>query len=202
MPANIFTTSLKGPKVVFRAKLIPRAPFDRSIIKTNWRAINKSPLQQAGVFVRRKMRDLIRKDRSKKQLPSKPGKPPKARLFKGDFPFRRIFSVPDNFHTQVVIGHVGWGASQTPMETHEFGKRKKVRLRTRRKTRPMTARAKAAARRKFQAGAIPQQTQFQYQTKTVRYPKREFARPALEKTIKKIPALWRNSVSSSTIKGK
>jgi len=189
-----------GSNVNFRIKLIPSAPFDRSIIKRNWKAINRSPLQRAGVYVRRKMRDLIRKDTSKKQKPSKPGKPPKARPYKGGYPFRLIYSVPDQYHSRVIIGHVGWGANQTPMELHEFGKTKRVSVIIRQPGKRLkSAAARAAARRKYLSGAIPQKF-IPRTTRLVRYPKREFAHPALMKTISKLPALWLNSVSNATVK--
>lgn len=185
--------------------------FDKSILQKNWKRVNRSPIQQAGIFVRRTMRDLIRPDRTKAQNPAKPGRPPKARRHKGSYPFRMIFSEPDIHDTSVAIGHYGFrpGANQTVMSVHEFGESKVITVpvkQRRGRSYVLSPAQKANARRKFLNGTIrhnrigAQGNNPRIQMR-VRYPKREFANPALEKNLDKIPTLWRGSFNDVTVAG-
>jgi len=176
--------------------------FDRNIVKKNWKAINEGPLKRAGLLARKIMIRSIRKDRTKKQLPSKVGKPPKSRHV--GHPFRLIFSLPKGT-SAVVVGHMAFRSQdQTTMSVNEFGEnvsRQIIKPRAKgfsKKGRKLSKKQIRAAKRKFKAGQIKHKKPDRI-TKTVRYPKRPFARPALEKTKDKLPALWANSVKHSTV---
>ncbi len=175
--------------------------FDSSILKKNWKAVNKTPLQQAGIYVRRTMRDLIRPDRSKKNLPAKPGRPPKARKHKGIYPFRMIFSEPDTLGTSVAIGHFGFrpGANQTVMSIHEFGETQVITVPVKPgPKRPTTPAQRASARRMYLSGRL-RRPKSKRATVRINYPRREFANPALEKNLSKIPTLWKGSFNSASV---
>lgn len=174
--------------------------FTRSFISgVNWDRINRGPLQQAGIRVRRKMRDAIRKDLSKSQKPSKPGKPPKSRA--AGHPFRRIFSVPVFHDTSVFIGHEGFGQKPTPMEIHEFGRTVKIKTqphRGRKKT-LLTQRQKIAAKNKYQSGELKHESP-KTVIKAKKFPERRFAQPSLDKVRSQLPQLWKNSVRKGVVK--
>ena len=57
-----------------------------------------------------------------------------------------------------------------------------------------------AARRKYLAGQIPSK-QTRWTKKTVKYPERKFAWPALRKVAYKILPLWKGVFKSATVKG-
>jgi len=190
----IFRRTFRIPgKGQFQISSRGMATFNRDIFQTNWKKINESPLKRAGLLARRIMINMIRKDKSKKQLPAKPGRPPKSRA--EGHPFRRIFSVPKGL-ASVVVGHVGFRRrTPTVMETHEFGERvtKKVLKPTRRSA--LTGKQRRAARRLFQAGRIQRASKVEMVEKQIQYPKRPFAEPTLKKATDRFPALWANSVS-------
>ena len=202
---NKFHFSGKGP---IKLKTKGFHTFDKSIIKTNWAAINETPIKRAGLLARRIMIGLIRRDNSKKQNPSKPPKPPKSRA--PGHPFKKIYSKPDRHDTSATIGHMGFGASQTAMEINEFGQevktnvivrlRKNTRKGKRGRTRKTSLRQRRAAREKFQSGALKHTSVTRFVSKTVSYPERPFALPALQRTASKLPALWKNSISSATVR--
>ncbi len=171
--------------------------FHKDIIKTNWSAIVESPLKRAGLLVRRIERQAIRRDTTKKQRPSKPGRPPKSR-HPQDL-FRQIYSVPDAKKGQVLIGHRGLYGGQTVMEIHEFGQTatRKVRVlpgsSKRRRIKDPQQRKKVAAM--YAAGSLRSVNKPpSYRTVTVRYPERKFAKPSLTKALPKIIGMWKNAV--------
>lgn len=156
--------------------------FDRSIIKTNWKAINENPLKKAGLLVRKVARQSIR--RAKKGGKSGPaGSPPRSRLAGSTPPFKMIYSVPEGF-TRVVVGMVGFASKGTPVPgLQEHGgtasrwvfEKKQDKGDRNRKGHFKKARNKRVK-------------------KSVRYPKRPFMEPALEKTQDKLPGLWSGSL--------
>ena len=142
---------------------------------------------------------LIRRDHTKSQRPSKPGRPPKSR-HPSDI-FRRIYSVPHPLETNVIIGHVGLYGGQTAMEIHEFGQsvtiREKIIEQKYFTIHDPIHRAKV--RQKFLSGKIkskPRRTR----SRTIQMPKRPFAAPTLQRVQKRLPALWANSVSHATVR--
>ena len=178
--------------------------FDKSIFKTNWKAINEGPLKRAGLMTRKIMIQSIKKARTSKktglviQRPSKVGKPPRSRA--AGHPFKEIFSKPDALGGRVLIGHVGWRMARqhTPMEMHEFGKSTKINVIIKRK-RKYRGKRRQAARAKFKAGLIPH-VPVQRTPKSVKMPKRPFALPALEIAKTRLPELWRDSISKSGVR--
>ena len=173
--------------------------FDRSIIKRNWSNINQGPLHKIGALARTVERGLIRKDTSKKKTPSKPGRPPKSRA--PGHPFKRIYYVVNRFQTNVIIGHVGFGAAQTPMEIHEEGQRVRIKRRIFKKSqRPIQdPLRRKRIRELFLQGRIrpgPHLTT----SESIKMPERKFARPTVEKVAPRMPKLWENSVSTATVR--
>lgn len=163
--------------------------FDRNVFKTRWKRINESPMKKAGLFVRKTAIRSIRKipkltKKGKPTKPSKPGKPPRSRG-SGD-PLRKIFSVTTSLGTRTIVGPVGFtakgkgGDTTTVPELHEKGGRARRGI-----LKTITGGEKRGKGRK-------RRTKFVFQT--VRYRKRPFMVPALEKTAPKFPALWRNTV--------
>ena len=177
--------------------------FNRNIFSHNWSQINDGPLKKAGLLTRKIMRGSIRRATiSKKtgdisQKPSKPGKPPKSRH--PSHPFKKIFSLPSK--RDVIIGHVGFGSKQTPMEMHEFGQQATIMTPMLPRRRAVSRRQAKAAREKFISGQIKSK-KVPRVPKKIRMPKRPFAQPALVKAKSKLPGLWRNSVNKSTVRNK
>ena len=162
--------------------------FDRSIIRTNWRAINEGPLKKAGLLVRRIARGSIRHvggpSSKRRARPSRPGTPPRSR--KSSRPFKLIYSVPDKFGTSVVVGMMGFGGKDPIPGLHELGGR--VRRRVFANTNP------------FRHGnRINRRQKTKLVTRTVRYPVRAFMRPALQRALPKLPMLWRTSMPSRPV---
>lgn len=174
--------------------------FDKSIIKRNWKAINEGPLKRAGLLARRIERQSIRKDITKKQNPSKPGRPPKSRH--PGHPFRMIYSIPNPLDTSVIIGHVGFYGGQTAMQIQEFGEQVRISTvipRTKKwQIKDPVKRAKVAAA--FRSGKLKRPKPQPRTTKIIKMPERPFALPALEKTAKRLPELWANSVGTATVR--
>jgi hypothetical protein len=180
------------PKMLFK--------FDKSILKTNWAKINESPIKRAGLLARRIERGLIRQTASgKKRRPSRPGKPPRSHH--PSQIFRRIYSVPNFLETNVIIGHVGLYGGQTAMEIQEFGQsvviKERLPFQSRRPIANPVHRKKV--REMFVSGRLVNRHRKSYQQRMIKMPKRPFAKPTLERTAKRLPALWANSVSSATI---
>jgi hypothetical protein len=164
------------------------ASFDRSIIKRNWNAINRGPMQKAGNLVRMIARRSIKR-RKDKSLHSPPGTPPFSHVSGKTPPFKMIFSVPSRSGSRVTIGMVGFGGPQPPPETQEYGR--SVR-RTFFPFRPGTPRSKVTGRF-LKRRRTKVSGSFQVQA-------RPFMRPALAKAISsgKLPTFWRNSLGTST----
>lgn len=174
--------------------------FDRSILKRNWKAINEGPLKKAGLLARRIEIQSIRKDITKKQNPAKPGRPPKSRDPR--HPFRQIFSDVSPLETNVMIGHMGYYPGQTAMQMHEFGEHVTISTIVPRKKKwqikdPIKREKVAAA---FRSGKLTRNKPQPRTTKVIKMPERPFALPALQKTAKRLPALWANSVGSATVR--
>lgn len=195
---------MRLPTAGFRVqpiKLTPRmrVQFNQFIIKKNWSRINQTPITRAGLLVRRIMRGSIR--HVSHQRPSPPGRPPRSRA-KGR-QFKMIYSVPNPSYTRVIIGHRGFGARQTPMEIHEFGQRAKrqVFIQQRRAT---SDKQRRTARKLFKAGKIRsnrRKQQRQVVKRTVQYPKRPFAEPALLRAKSRIPRMWKDSIRRAGVRG-
>lgn len=176
--------------------------FDRSIVRTNWRKINRGPMSKAGNFVKViAKRSIRRAGKSKKtgrrtRKPSPAGRPPKTRAA-GD-PFRLIFSIPVRGGTSAVVGMVGFKRSRQPTPgLHEHGGRVQRTLieRTgggREKKTGRFRKSKTRGRwvtRQGQRRFIPKKV-----TKMVSYPVRDFMKPALIKAAPKLPTFWLNSL--------
>jgi hypothetical protein len=155
--------------------------FDRSVIRRNWKNINRGPLQKAGNIVRMNARQSIRR-RKNRNLHSSPGQPPFSHREGSVPPFKMIYSVPDMAGTAVTIGMVWFGSWPPVPGLHELGG-----------TATRTVKDQVIG---FRGGSkhIPI---WSFQKRKVRYPKRPFMGPALDKAFRegKIPSLWRYSVS-------
>lgn len=177
-----------------------RMYFNNMIIKKNWNKIQETPLKRAGLLTRTIMRGSIRRvqpftKKGRRTRTSKPGKPPHSVRPRGKYDFKAIFSVPMPWASKVIIGHHGFGQPKTPMEIHEFGKTARVReMPQPRKN--ISPKQKAAARAKFKSGAIKHKP---VRFKTIKMPKREFAKPAMKKAKSKLPQFWQNSFSTRTV---
>jgi len=202
-----------GNNVFFNAQGF--ATFDKSVLKTNWKRINPGPLKRAGLLTRKIMRRSIRRVKSDDQRvrdfsagktktlrrgkPSKIGTPPRSRDAKRGHPFKLIYSLPYGPRA-VVVGHVGWGGvSVTPMEAHEFGKTVSVRYKVypKKKRRKMSAAQRREARKKYITGELKsKEREGKVVTKSVKMPKRPFAKPALKEAQPYFAAMWKNAVSS------
>lgn len=170
----------------FQAKIVF---FDRSIARTNWRAINETPLKRAGLLVRSIARRKIgRLTKRKTTRPRAPGQPPRARMAMDSAgrhtPFKRIFSLPQNLGTSVIIGMEGWSSEAIP-GLHEHGGRAYRRV------------FKPAGRRQLKKGGlggVVLKPVKQY----IRIPKRPFMWPSLIEARTKLPSLWLNSLGGSS----
>lgn len=177
--------------------------FDRSIIKTNWRRINDSPIKKGGLLVRKIARQSIRRG-GKKKNPSRPGTPPRSHQKGSTPPFKMIYSVPDVFNTRVTVGMIGFGTSVDPVPgLHEHGgtATRTVFVKRRRKDQKGKQRNKSSKRRTPQQlkrireeyarrGGQREQTE----EKAIRYPQRAFMEPALSKARPRLPKLWDGSL--------
>jgi len=171
--------------------------FDRTIIKRNWKKINRGPLTKSGNFVKVIAKRSIRRGK-KGGKPSPIGRPPKARKGKGKgTPFKLIFSVPRIGGTSVIVGMVGFGGrSAVPgMHEHSGRARRSVIVKTaagRHKKTGRFTKAKTAGRWVTRGGKhkfIPKIV-----TKMASYPPRPFMFPALIKARPKLPKFWLNSL--------
>lgn len=168
--------------------------FDRKIIKTNWKAINKRPLGRAGGMVRKVARGSIKRrkklpsGKKMKQKPSTIPNPPFSRSNTGKTPpFKMIFNLPNKQGTSEIVGMVGFGGSGTPVPgLHEQGGTAVRRVFIK------------AGQRRTKRGRFGRIIRKPVR-KTVRYPKRAFMKPALLKVRSQMPHLWKNSLGA--IKG-
>jgi len=147
--------------------------FDRNIIRTNWKRINRTPLQRAANLVRVIARRSIRHRRY--GTTSAPGTPPYSHRPGNTPPFKMIYAAPTFWGTnaQVLVGMVGFGSQPAVPGLHEHGgfaiRQGPPRWRTIR------------GRRVFQRGV----------SRRVYYPPRPFMWPALLHARQSIPQMWR-----------
>jgi hypothetical protein len=100
-------------------------------------------------------------------------------------PFKQIFSLPFRFGTSVIVGMVGYTRISNPVPgLHEHGgiARRKVFTNL--------------GQRRLRSGQWGK-SQITYRPKMVRYPKRPFMEPALQKARSRLPRLWFNSLGRS-----
>lgn len=178
--------------------------FDRSIIRTKWPKFNKDPLKHAGNLVMTIARQSIRR-RAKRDRPSPPGTPPyshagtpdsrygkkrttrKGRTVNRTPPFKQIFSVPYRFGTSVIVGMVGYTRSSTPVPgLHEHGGYARRKVFTN------------MGQRRLQSGRWGRM-KTSYKPQMVKYPQRPFMNPALMRARSRLPRLWFNSLSNSSM---
>lgn len=184
--------------MVISLKMIKQ--FNQRIITKNWSKIQETPLKRAGLLTRTIMRGSIRRVKQstktgKLTKPSKIGKPPKSRAT--GHPFKNIFSEPFPKQGLVMIGHKGLGQRQTPMEIHEFGQSIRAKqFPKKRNRRKISDRQRLAARIKYLRGEIKNKP---VPTKTIKMPKRPFAKPAMIKAKPRIIKFWKGSFSSKVV---
>jgi len=148
--------------------------FDKSIIRTNWNALNRGPLAHAGNLVRRRARQSIRYRRNR-GIHSAPGTPPHSHQQGPGAPFKMIFSVPDPLRARQYVGMVGFGGAGPPVPgLHEHGGTAQ---------REIWGWARVGGRNV----RVPRRV-------TARYPARPFMVPALQASMAAIPELWRNII--------
>lgn len=160
--------------------------FDRNVIRTNWKAINKKPLQKAGTMVMRIARGSIKRRVTKHGKPSRPGTPPYSRRPGTTPPFKQIFSVPYRLGTSVIVGMVGYGGPNPPPGLMEQQEGDGTAMR--RVFLPVQG-----PRRRFKSGRLSKR-RVKAVMKRVKYPARPFMRPALFKARSVLPAMWLNSI--------
>lgn len=156
--------------------------FDRSIIRRNWKAINRNPIQKAGVIVMLNARDSIKR-RKKSTTYSKPNSAPYTHP--PAYPFKRIYSESELFGTRAVVGMVGFGGPQPVPGLHEHGGTAVRRVFVK------------GPQRRTKLGRFGRRTMMPV-VKSVRYEKRPFMAPALEKARRagKLPPLWANCMAN------
>ena len=154
--------------------------FDRTIIKRNWKRLNRGPLQRAGNLVRMDARQSIRRA-GPRTRPNPAGMPPMSRKKGRTPPFKMIYSVPQHFYTSVVVGMVGFGGSNPVPGLQEHGgyARRGVFVK---------------GRRRLKRGGLGG-IQYKRVIRGVRYPRRPFMVPALHRKLPVLPLLWRDSLS-------
>ena len=195
-------------KAGINIQVIPRVAFvqfDRNIIKTNWKKINRGPLQRAANLIRMIARGSIRRVTGGAP-PSPPGQPPRSRFGSGGKksgrrsvtpPFKMIFNAPDFTQTRQYVGMVGFnrfasGLQGTPVPgLHELGGRARRSI-----INPKRGPRQRDARGRFTKNTIPN-----FIKRSVRYPKRPFMVPALRRARSRLPGFWRNSVRRGGLGG-
>jgi hypothetical protein len=160
--------------------------FDRSVIKTNWNAINRTPLQRAANLIRIIARRSIKR-RKNPNLHSAPGQPPYSHDLTSTVPaFKQIYNLPFNFGSSQIIGMV-WHDSVPPTPgLHELGGRAPRWVRN--KNRFLSQQPRTST------GQFARKDQPRLIRKSVRYPQRPFMVPAMNKAKDIIPKFWRNSL--------
>lgn len=167
--------------------------FDRSIIKSNWKAINRTPVQRAANLVRIIARRSIRRRKSL-NLHSPVGSPPYSHQETKTPPFKMIFNYPYNLAgTSQIVGMVGWSRPAIP-GLHEHGgyARRRIRNLDRfRRPQPRTSQGR------YRAYDEPK-----FNVRFARYPKRPFMLPALKTARPRITKFWVNSLSRAGYVGR
>jgi len=162
--------------------------FDRSIMKRKWKRMNASPLKRAGLMVRKFAVQSIRKrvkpsgKSKRKPKPSPIGTAPRSRA--AGHPMRKIFTVSDMLATRETVGALGFGEQNPVPGLHEHGgfARRRVWVKSHQH------RTKKGRFGKNRMKPV---------VKMVRYGKRPFMMPALEKARGKFPQLWRGSLTKA-----
>lgn len=172
-------------------KMTWNVSLDRNVIRRNWKAINESPYKRAGLLVRKIARGSIRRDSSKKQKPSKPGRPPKSRA--PGHPLKLIYSILQAHGEGVIVGPIGFGHPVPVPERHEKGKSVTVKVAKRGFKQAISQAQRRAARRLFQEGRIESKKP-DLKTRVIKFDPRPFMGPALEKARSKIPDMWKGAV--------
>jgi hypothetical protein len=170
--------------------------FDRSVIKSNWKQINSSPLSRSGSLVKKISRQSIRRG-GKKKKPSKAGTPPRSHKPGSVPPFKQIYSLPVDPVSSVTVGMVGYGGKDPVPGLHEHGETAtRIVIKKRKRKRPKGTRVSPQRlkriREKYALMVAAQAAEGQ--KKTVRYPQRPFMAPALDKAKSRLPDLWENSL--------
>jgi hypothetical protein len=170
--------------------------FDVNVIRIRWQKINQSPLTRAGNLVRAIARRSIRdKSVRAKYKPSPVLSPPyslqrrsKRQIAGGGEgrPFKMIYSLPNLWETSVMVGMVGFRASDPVPGVHELSLTavRYVAKKGAKRGRLVTLRTPQGVRR------------MRLEKRAVRYPPRPFMNPALNKAIPAMPMLWKDSMSS------
>lgn len=158
--------------------------FDRSIIKTRWREINRDPLQSAGNLVRMIARGSIKRRKHKYGKPSPAGSPPRSRQPGTSPPFKQIYSVPFRLGTSVIVGMVGYGGITPVPGLHEHGGSAVRKVYT------------YGGQRRLKSGRMGKKISI-YKPRMVHYPRRPFMEPALARAIAlgRFPQFWQASIS-------
>lgn len=142
---------------------------------------------------------------------SKPGSPPYSWDKQGRL--RMIYSVPydEDTNPKAIVGAVGFGSKDSPTPgVHEQGLARRVPTRNykvslkRRKLRFLSRGTKErhtlAYKQALAAGRVEKpKREYTVQVSRVRYPKRPFMAPALQKSRKDIAKFWKNSVNPKTV---
>lgn len=159
--------------------------FDRNIFRKKWSQINEGPLKKAGLLIRRVAINKIGRTVGKKTKPRPPGMPPRSRS--GGKELKRIFSVVNARKGRAVIGPVGFSNPPVPA-LHEHGEGA-IRLVRKKSQRDPTGRLRRGRKGRF----LKARFGVQYRA-YVKFRKRPFMQPALEKIQPQLPAMWRGSV--------
>lgn len=168
--------------------------FDRKIIKTNWKKINRNPLQKGGMLVRTISRGMIKRAKYRTKTGKATKVNPAGQPFKSrapGAPMKLIFTVPSGIASQIV-GIVGFGnavGGQPIPGLHEHGGTVGNKLVLER-----TEEFKHKSTRKTHGKFAAKVVKTKLVRKTVTYPARPVMRPALRKAIPKLPELWENSI--------
>lgn len=167
--------------------------FDRSWIRRRWKRSNFTPLDRVGGLVRKIARQSIRRGKLGGR-PGPAGKPPKSRQPGAHPPFKMIRNTVNLLQTQAVVGMIGFGGARVPVPgIHELGLTarrwtfsKKLRPKRKGQKRVLNRAQKLAIRRaQIQSGNLAE--------RSVKYPVRQFMRPALRQALHRLPSFWLNS---------
>lgn len=194
--------------------------FDRQHIRRQIRAAGQDParLDRAARYVQQAARSSMRTV-SKRTTYSAPGRPPNAHVknqagnlirrksgIRGTgFGLKVILRAWSPIHRGAIVGPVGptrgRNFATTVPEAHEFGRSLRIEKpdpNDRRSTNPSTPAQRAAFFAALAAGKVKNRPRRRI-TYTAHYPARPFMRPALMKTLPKLPSIWKNSIVSSRV---
>lgn len=180
--------------------------FDRKAVADAIGKVSAYNLSKGGSFIRQNARQSMRS----RMKPSAPGTPPSAHSVKhqakagfakrGPLLKNKLFFQFDPSTKSVVIGPESLKQSKNQVpEMHEYGGtftiRKKVVVKRRKRTKPLTAKQQAAFELLKRNGMLPRRPST-YVTKVCRYPARPYMGPALEKEIQAgtLQGVWADTV--------